>query len=575
MNSAFPQPGEVFASRYRIDSLLGSGGFSRVYRAVQLGIERVVAIKVMRPESAGPDDCKNPDDCLDSLARRFEREAKAISELRSPHTITMYDFGRDEERGVLFMVLEYIDGEDLEDLVMREGALAPARVVSILEKVLESLREAHCLGMVHRDIKPQNIMLYEHMGARDCVKLLDFGIAKHIDEAMREHTRELTSEGMLLGTPTYMAPEYISGDAPIPASDLYSLGLVAFKLLTGHAAINAANSSIQILGQHLSPRSFVIPTDADICPELRAVINTMLAKDLGRRYSSAEEVLDALDELSHLAASGYRRVTSSEDPHTEPLPTTFDDPRTEPVPEPFDDDPSTEPLDFLSPPEPELFPEVSPEPRGRISERFSAVAFIPEEDPSPLEGGSDAGVDVVLEGEDVCDESVDEHGSNEAPEELAGESDEPRGQEPRERSTASSGPLLVVAACAVIACSLGVWALSFGPGRADARPLEPTEPVAQVEAPAAPVATAPSGEVPAAPEPTEEEQLVEPDVVPPKAPDVQPEERELTARAVKKDPRGARPKRRSQKKPAAKAAAAEPARDELGAELELLRRGFE
>lgn len=541
MNSAFPEPGEVFASRYRIESLLGSGGFSRVYRAVQLGIERVVALKVMRPESAGPEDCKGSDDCLDSLARRFEREARAISELRSPHTITMYDFGRDAERGVLYMVLEYIDGQDLEAVAQEHGALAPARVVGILEKVLRSLHEAHQLGMVHRDIKPQNIMLYEHMGTRDCVKLLDFGIAKHIDEAMREHTRELTSEGMLLGTPTYMAPEYISGDAPLPASDLYSLGLVVFKLLTGHPAIKGSISSIQILGQHLSPRSFVLPADADICPELRAVVNTMLAKDLGRRYSSAKEVLDALDELSHRSASGYRGVASSEEPHTEPL-------------------------EFLATSEPELFSDTSPEPSKRISDRFSAVAFVPEA--SSVESTLASMEDVPAGGLDSSEGRAEDVTSVDA----ARDAPELHDDEGGRARTSSSGPLWVFAACAVIACSLGVWALSFGPERARVRSLEP---VARADAaspsPPLSVETVPPKEVSEPPSIQEAERLDEPEAAAPVIENQVVEARRSAVLAPKR-PRGVRPRRRAPKK---KAVVVKPASDELGAELELLRRGFE
>ena len=310
----FPDPGQIFADRYRVEVLLGSGGFSRVYLATQLDVDRKVALKLLRP----PIDHGTPDQQrarLDTMATRFRREARMLSQLRSPTTITMYDYGQTPD-GLLFMVLEYIDGESLAELVEREGAISAARVARILQQTLWGLQEAHAQGMLHRDIKPANIMVYSHMGVQDQVKLLDFGIVKKLDSEATG-TQDLTDDSTLIGTPRYMSPEYIRGDEVGPNSDLYSLGLVAYELATGTRAIQA-DSSIQIISQHLQPTSFLLPPDAMLPEGLRQIINAMMRKDPAERYQSAEDVLHdlsaVLPTLSEQQGRGASLVLSAPAP---------------------------------------------------------------------------------------------------------------------------------------------------------------------------------------------------------------------------------------------------------------------
>lgn len=291
----FPVPGEIFANKYRIDDLLGKGGFSRVYRAIQIDIDRPVALKILRPPIYAHTTEVERQKKLEGLTVRFNREAKMMSKLRSPHTIIMYDYGQTED-GLLFMVIEYIDGMDLTNLIRRHGATEPERVAKILKQVLISLHEAHQLGMLHRDIKPQNIMIYNHLGLKDQVKLLDFGIVKLIDEESKSDMKDLTDDGTLVGTPRYMSPEYIRGARIGPPSDIYSMGLVVYELLVGAQAITA-ESSIQIIGKQLEPQSFFLPDDLPISAEFRRIINRMLHKDPTQRYQNAEEILHDIEAM--------------------------------------------------------------------------------------------------------------------------------------------------------------------------------------------------------------------------------------------------------------------------------------
>ena len=290
----FPEIGEIFAENYRIEKMLGSGGFSRVYKATQIDLERAVAVKILQPPIQSTQDERERDEKLQGLINRFEREARMVSKLKSPHTITMYAYGQDSQ-GQLFMSIEYVDGRTLSELVREQGALEPDRVAKIMRQVLISLYEAHELGMLHRDIKPQNIMAYEHLGQRDQVKLLDFGIVKLIGTESTRDQIDLTSDDTLVGTPRYMAPEYIRGEELTASSDLYSLGLVMYELLVGERAIQA-DSSIQIIGKQLERESFYLPQflpSIDIA--LRRIIDGMLEKNTAIRYDSALKVIEDLE----------------------------------------------------------------------------------------------------------------------------------------------------------------------------------------------------------------------------------------------------------------------------------------
>ena len=284
----------ILAGKYQLLEQIGRGGFSRVYRGVHLGMRRPVAIKLMEPRLDGIAAARH-EAALEDFARRFAREAQLLSQLRHPATVTLYDYGHTEE-GDAYMVLELVEGRSLNALDAHELPMAPERVVKLLRQALESLREAHILGILHRDIKPSNLMLYERLGEHDLLKVLDFGMAKvyhSADMADASHTQQ----GVIVGTPRYMAPEQIDPDQEIgPATDLYSLGLVCYELLTGMRAFEGGDA-LTLLTAQLDPTSVTLPGSLLMPRALREIINRMLQKDLRYRWREASEVLDALEEL--------------------------------------------------------------------------------------------------------------------------------------------------------------------------------------------------------------------------------------------------------------------------------------
>ncbi|QED27255.1 protein kinase [Microvenator marinus] len=289
--ATFPKSGELFEGRYRVGPMIGAGGFARVYKAHQEDLGREVALKILTPGEEGNYDEK--------LVERFNQEARVVSKLRDPHTITMFDYGR-TNTGLLYMVFEYVNGVSLSKLIATEAPLAPARAVKILRQVLSSLEEAHALGMLHRDIKPGNIMVFEHVGRPDQVKLLDFGIAKMTGSQVKA---DLTADGALIGTPRYMSPEQIRGEDLSPRSDVYSMGLVAYELLMGRKAIES-NSSVTIIGKQLDPTSFALPPMTNVPEGLRRVVNKMMAKDVEQRFTTCSEVLEALETWDEAGIKG-------------------------------------------------------------------------------------------------------------------------------------------------------------------------------------------------------------------------------------------------------------------------------
>ena len=283
--------GTILDQRYEVVSLIGRGGFARIYKAIQLGMGRPVALKVFDPAIQTGDPR--------SFAARFEQEAIALSRLRSPATVTVYDFGQ-TANGVLYMALEFVDGLALDAALSSGQPLEPTRVAHIMRQILESLREAHHYGILHRDIKPSNIMLHEHMGERDLVKLLDFGIARLFDDEGDDDVRQ-TREGVLIGTPRYMAPEAIAGEAT-PASDLYSFGLVVYELLTGKKAYTA-KGNIELIESQLDPNSVKLPASLLVPSNFRAIVDRMLEKDRAARWGGADEIIEALHDSGLTRAS--------------------------------------------------------------------------------------------------------------------------------------------------------------------------------------------------------------------------------------------------------------------------------
>jgi eukaryotic-like serine/threonine-protein kinase len=286
----FPKPGALFEERYRIVSVIGSGGFARVYLARDQELDREVALKILRPAHLG--DPSEQDDNTRKFVGRFRREARLVAKLRDPHTITMFDHGQ-TDRGSLYMVTEFIDGRDLKEVVNEEAPLAAERVARILEQILSSLQEAHALGVLHRDIKPANIMLYEHVGRADQVKVLDFGIAKSVMADATRTSNDLTADGTIVGTPRYMAPEQLRGDDLGPTTDLYSVGLVAYELLCARQA-NDADSTINVITRQVTSPSFRLPPEVEAPEGLRSIVDGLLIKAPEQRFQTTDDVLAAL-----------------------------------------------------------------------------------------------------------------------------------------------------------------------------------------------------------------------------------------------------------------------------------------
>jgi tRNA A-37 threonylcarbamoyl transferase component Bud32 len=273
---------------YQLVERLGTGGMGEVWRAEHRLLARDAAIKLMKPEVLGARD----DDEAQLMLRRFEREAQATAALSSPHTIQVFDFGVTQD-GTFYYVMELLAGRDLESLVREFGPLPPNRVIYLLRQVCHSLADAHARGLVHRDIKPANIYVCRMGLEYDFVKVLDFGLVKIQTGSGRRDTQTLaTLENSTPGTPAYMAPEVILGESDVDRrADVYSLGCVAYFLLTGELVFEA-DSSMKMLMQHLHAQP-VAPSERTELPvprELDEIVLACLQKDPKLRPQEAGEL---------------------------------------------------------------------------------------------------------------------------------------------------------------------------------------------------------------------------------------------------------------------------------------------
>jgi eukaryotic-like serine/threonine-protein kinase len=272
--------GIVLADRYRIDELIGEGGMGKVYRAHQLGtVERPVAIKLLQRTIEGSE----------TAVRRFENEARIIAQLRHPSTLKLIDVGKTAQ-GVLFLVTELLLGKRL-DRVLAEGPLSARRTIVMLRQMLGALAEAHAMGVVHRDIKPTNVVL-EKIGGEELVKVLDFGIAKLLSEP------GLTAPMTFLGTAGYMAPEQMRTGKVDARSDLYAIGAVAYECLCGRKAFEGDRLVIvtRQLRDAPAPLRSLVPADK-VPDELCDVVMKLLEREPSARFQSAAEVSDLLGKL--------------------------------------------------------------------------------------------------------------------------------------------------------------------------------------------------------------------------------------------------------------------------------------
>lgn len=270
---------------YQLGELLGRGGMGEVYRATHRMLARPAAIKLIRPEVIRASD---PADAELAMTR-FRREAEAAANLRSPHTVELYDFGVTEDQ-TLYFVMELLEGMDLESLVRQHGPVPAGRVIHLLRQVCASLEEAHVRGLVHRDIKPANVHVGRLGLVYDFVKVLDFGLVKPIADGRVEQSLA-TEAGLIIGTPGYMAPEIALGDKVDGRTDLYALGCVAYYLLTGQQVFEG-DTAMQVMARHLQaipvPPSQRVPFTIE--PGLENVVLECLAKKPEDRPGSASEL---------------------------------------------------------------------------------------------------------------------------------------------------------------------------------------------------------------------------------------------------------------------------------------------
>jgi serine/threonine-protein kinase len=273
---------------YRLEERIGAGGMGEVWRARHSMLVRPAAVKLIRPERVARVAGADPD----SVVSRFEREAQATASLRSPHTVELYDFGVAED-GTFFYVMELLDGLDLAAFVKRFGPLAAERVVHVLCQACDSLADAHASGLVHRDIKPGNMFLCRIGVRTDFLKILDFGLVKSL--VTEPGDPALTAEQTVLGTPAFMAPEVIAGNTADPRSDLYSLGCVAYWLLTGAFVFESASPmAMAVAHAKETPLPPSRSSELPIPEELDRIILDCLAKDPASRPPRAEALAERL-----------------------------------------------------------------------------------------------------------------------------------------------------------------------------------------------------------------------------------------------------------------------------------------
>jgi serine/threonine-protein kinase len=312
--------GQVVAQKYTLSGLLGFGGMGAVYEAIQAPMDRKVALKLIPTHDP-------------TAAARFEREAYTISRLTHPNTVTVFDFGQTGD-GQLFLSMEYLEGRTLTELIRDEGPLPGERVVMITDQICRSLAEAHRAGIIHRDVKPDNIVLVPVDGNPDYVKVLDFGIAKAVHG---EEDTNLTADGRIVGTPKYMSPEQILANPTDHRADIYSLGCIMHEMLTGQPPFEG-NSSAKLMMSHAQqpPPQFserLAPNQlTDVVRKLEAVVRRAMAKNPDERPATTDDLRREMALVTSIPLSFTGTNPALSTPNL--TPPSFDQPRPAPSPSP-------------------------------------------------------------------------------------------------------------------------------------------------------------------------------------------------------------------------------------------------
>lgn len=289
-NIGDPLIGETLAGKYLIEELIKTGGMGSVYRGKHVLMDKRVAVKVLRPSLAVDDD----------VVARFSREAKAASRISHPHAVNVTDFG-ESENGVVFLVMEYLDGQTLKEVIKEDGAMSLDRTGEIVRQVAGALDAAHEQGVIHRDLKSDNIMLSQTNGG-DWAKVLDFGIAK-IQQPEGVRDIEITAANLVIGTPQYMSPEQCSQSGPIDArSDVYSFGIIVYEMLAGRVPFTGESPTVIMMKQVQDEPPPISEFRPDLPAAVTQVISQALEKQPDDRFQSAGELAKALADAAEGSA---------------------------------------------------------------------------------------------------------------------------------------------------------------------------------------------------------------------------------------------------------------------------------
>ncbi|WP_240806843.1 serine/threonine-protein kinase [Polyangium spumosum] len=287
---------DILGGQFQILQKIGSGGMGSVYKAAQPAMNRMVAVKILHPKLANRKD----------LVSRFRREARAMSHLTHPNTVKVLLYGELED-GSLYIVMEYLEGKNLNQIVRKEGPMSLDRAIPVLIQVCGALQEAHSQGIVHRDLKPENIFLSTNGGLRDFPKVLDFGLAKVTERELRPGSVMLTQEGMVFGTPEFMSPEQAQGKPLDARSDIYSLAVILYEMLTGKLPFDA-RTPMEFIQHHVTKPPLALETRVagkTFPPGLGAVIAKALEKRPEDRYTTAADFADALKPYAPGGGKGF------------------------------------------------------------------------------------------------------------------------------------------------------------------------------------------------------------------------------------------------------------------------------
>ncbi|WP_437588716.1 protein kinase domain-containing protein [Sorangium sp. So ce1000] len=345
-----PLIGATIADRYRIISLIARGGMGKVYRAEQFALGRICALKLLLPDERLEQDPE--------FFRRFSREAATAARLTHPNSVTVFDYGRDDPRGIYFIAMEYIAGRTLHRVLQDEGALPEARASRIARQMCRALAEAHGLGLVHRDLKPSNVLLVDQDDEKDFVKVVDFGLVKDVSGRQLD---DLTQKGLFIGSPKYTAPEQAMGHELSPRADIYALGVLLYEMLCGKAPFDKKVAPATLMAHVSEPP----PPLADhargalVSPAMTAIVMRCLEKSPDRRFQSMRECLTALKSAAGEPIDPARASVPDRPPAAQlrgPLPSapTIVEPRISAL-SPSPGEPSVSPRaaqrDSLSPPQ--------------------------------------------------------------------------------------------------------------------------------------------------------------------------------------------------------------------------------